>query len=369
MSAVLGATATPERKKPDLLLFLSAGLLLLIGLLTLYSATGGGGEFRKQILWLIVAVPFAILFYRVDPRVWALYSRSIYLVTLVLLALVWFPGLSHAVNKADRWIGIGSFQFQPSEPAKLLIIITFADFLARWRSKIRSLKGLAFSFLHILPAFGLVLLQPDLGTSLVFIALWVGMSIVAKQKLQLFGLALICGAVLALGAYRVGVIKPYQLGRVEELLSGGNYHSKTALISIGSGGLIGKGYNHGLLKESGLVPVQETDFIFTVIAEETGFIGSALTVLAFAFFLWRVWQVVQGSSVPLFRYMATGVFIVFSFHTLVNLLMVLGLFPVVGVPLPFISYGGSKMVLLFAMLGLLFNIRQRERVLAFETGH
>ncbi len=365
MNAVLGATATPEKRRTDWLLYISAGLLLLIGLLTLWSATGGGSEFKKQLVWLVVGLPFAVLFYKVDPRFWALYSRTLYVLTLLLLIMPWLPGFKYVINDANRWISFGAFQFQPSEPAKLLMILTFADFLARWRSQLRTVRGLAISFLHVCIAFALVLVQPDLGTSLVFIALWLGMSLVARQRLRLIALALVAGCMLFLGAWKVGVLKDYQVARVADLVRGGGYQTKIAINAIGSGKGIGSGYNKGPMKESGLVPVQESDFIFTVIAEETGFVGSVLTILAFAFFLWRVWLVSLNSTVPLFKYMAAGVFVVFAFHTIVNLFMVVALFPVVGVPLPFVSYGGSKMVLLFAMLGLLFNIRNRERVLAF----
>lgn len=333
--------------------------------MALYSATDGGSGFKRQVMWLLVGLPVGYAMYRIDPRIWAVYSRGLYVLMIVLLLLPKFPFLARGEASTERWVYLGFFQFQPSEPAKLLLILTFADFLARWRQGIRTLRGLAISFAHILPAFGLVFLQPDLGTSLVFIGIWIGMSLVAHQRLRLIGLAILVGALFFFAAAKFGILRDYQIARVTQFSSGGSYQSKMALTSIGSGQGIGQGWNQGPLKESGLVPVQESDFIFTVIAEETGFIGSTLTVLAFGLFLWRVWLVVLGATVPLTKYMAAGIFVVLSFHTIVNLYMVMALFPVVGVPLPFISYGGSKMVLLLAMLGLLFNIRDRERKLAF----
>src|SRR5581483_10520381 len=345
MNAIAGAKLT-ERRQMDWLLVGSAGLLLIIGLLALYSATGGGSEFKKQLVWLLVGLPFAYLMYRVDARIWAMYSRLLYTISAIILLLTKFSFFGKSINGAERWFSIGTLMFQPSEPAKLIFIITYADLIARWKQDFRTLKGFVVSVLFVGVPFLLVLIQPDLGTSMVFLALWLGMSLVARQRLSLLGLVLPLGAIALWGAWSFGILRDYQVARWTQFWNGKSYQIEIAILSIGSGQSLGQGYNKGQLKQSGLVPVQKSDFIFTVIAEETGFIGSALTILTFAFFLWRVWLVVLGAAVPLLRCMAAGIFIVFAFHTLVNLLMVVGMFPVVGVPLPFCSYGGSKMVLL-----------------------
>lgn len=346
-------------------LVISATILIGLGLFTLYSASAvqaGHRDFLKQATWVFIALPVFGLFLFMDPRVWGHYRPLLYGLNVFLLIAVFLPILGHAAKGSQRWVDIGPFQLQPSEPAKLLLVLTLADYLARRRESLRTLKGLCFSFLHVLPLFVLVYRQPDLGTSLVFICIWIGMSLVAGQRLRLLFLAFVTGVALFALAWNSPLIRDYQKERVRSLFSGeGHYHTDVAAQAMGTGGLVGSGYLRGELKESRLVPEQTTDFIFTVIAEEGGFVASLGILALFAFFLWRVWLIVANARVRLFQYMAAGCFVVYSFHILVNLLMVVHLIPVVGVPLPFWSYGGSALVVNFAMLGLLINLRSREK--------
>ena len=356
------------KRRLDWPLLLSAAVLLGVGLFTLWSATSiqpGHEEFRKQLIWILVALPGFCLFLLVDPRLWAAYSRVVYVAVILLLLLVFLPGLGKSAGGAQRWVDLGPFQLQPSELAKLLLVLTLADLLVRQRGSLRTWKGLLFSFAHILPPFALVLAQPNLSTCLALFALWLGMSIVAGQQLRTIGSLALAGA-LAFGvAWQTGMIKPYQKERLQYFTGDLSFQAERSLMAVGTGQVIGEGIGRGSLKEALFVPAATTDFIFTVLGEESGFVGSVLAVAAYAFFLWRVWLVVATANVRLFRLIASGIFVLFSFHTLVNLLVVVVVLPVTGVPLPFMSYGGSAMALNLAMLGLLLNIRGREKHLLF----
>lgn len=367
MRFTTAALKTEFRRRIDWPLFGSALILLLVGMITLYSASAvqpGHAPFWKQTTWLVLAIPAFALFLFMDPRSWGFYRWWLYGISIGMML---FVDLFGAVRGgAQRWFDLGPLNVQPSEIAKIILILTLADLIVRKKDTFRTFRTFSISLLHVLPIFILVLRQPDLGTSLVLICIWLGMSLVAGQKLRyLAGFVLAAVGFFAL-AWNTPIIREYQKERIRALVSGeGSYHTKVAELSIAYGRVVGVGYSKGALKESGLVPAQTTDFIFTVVAEEGGFIASVLIVGLYALFLWRVWLVVLNSTVLLFRYMAAGIFVVYSFHVLVNLGMVVGLLPVVGVPLPFMSYGGTAMVLNFALLGLLLNLRSREKNLVF----
>ena len=357
------------RRQMDWPLLISTVLLLLAGLLALWSASAvqpNHDDFRAQVQGIVLALPAFFIFLFVDPRVWRHYSKFLFIFTLVLLMLVWVPGLGRSGGGAERWITIGPVGLQPSEIAKLLVILTLADSFHRYQTHIRSLKFFALTFLHVLPAFILVAAQPSLSTSLVFLSLWVAMSIVAGQNLKYLATVAAVGAALFAFAWQSDLIRPYQKDRVKDYVSGElGFHTERSLASVGSGRFIGEGFARGPLKEAKYVPEATTDFIFTVVAEEGGFVGSSLLIALYGFFLYRVWLVAMNANYRFYRYVATGIFTVFAFHTLVNLFVVLGVFPVTGVPLPFVSFGRTAMLLSLAAVGLLLNIRGREKQLVF----
>ena len=357
------------RRQMDWPLLISTVLLLLAGLLALWSASAvqsDHADFRSQIIGIVFSLPAFFIFLLVDPRIWRHYSKLLFTLTLLLLVMVWVPGLGRSGGGAERWITLGSVGLQPSELAKLLVILTLADCFHRYQTHIRSLKYLGLTFLHVLPAFILVAAQPSLSTSLVFLVVWVAMSIVAGQNLKYLVTIAAAGAALFAFAWQSDVIRPYQKERVKDYVSGElGFHTERSLASVGSGRFIGEGFARGPLKEAKYVPEATTDFIFTVVAEEGGFVGSSLLIALYGFFLFRVWLVAMNANYRFYRYVATGIFTVFAFHTLVNLFVVLGVFPVTGVPLPFVSFGRTAMLLSLAAVGLLLNIRGREKQLVF----
>lgn len=350
-------------RRLDRWLVVSVLLLLLIGFLALWSASGvrpGHPEFKRQLVALGASLPFFLMFLRIDPRTYAWYSRVVYLGALGLLILVLVAG--KAEEGAVRRIDLGPFDFQASDAALFFMVFTLGALIARLRDRFASPGGFILTLLHILPLVVLVVLQPNLSRALSFFAVWIGMSIISGQRIRYIAAFLALLIPLTIFAYRAGIIKPYQAQRWVDYVSGNlSFHTQRAIISVGSGEVVGQGFGRGELKEARFVPVATTDFIFAVIAEEVGFIGSVLVVCAYAFFLYRVWLVVANGSGVYQRNVAAGIFIIFSYNTLVNLLVVVGLFPVTGVPLPFVSYGGTAMVVNMMMVATLLNLRLREK--------
>jgi rod shape determining protein RodA len=357
------AAQTSLIRRLDGWLLASVGLLLLIGFLALWSASAirpGHPEFKRQWVALLVSLPLLFIFLRTDPRVFAWYSRIVYLIALLLLVLVLVAG--KAEEGAVRRIDLGPFDFQAGEVALFLMVFTLGALIARLRSGFATPSGFILSLLHVLPLAALVMLQPNLSRALTFFAVWAGMSVISGQRIRYIAVFLALLIPLTIVAYRAGVIKPYQAKRWVDYVSGNlSFHTQRAIISVGSGEVVGQGFGRGELKEARFVPVATTDFIFAVIAEEVGFVGSVLVVCAYAFFLYRVWLVVANANGVYQRNVAAGIFVVFSYHTLVNLLVVVGLFPVTGVPLPFVSYGGTAMVVNMMMVGTLLSLRLREK--------
>jgi rod shape determining protein RodA len=359
-------TASVRRGSPwvqDGWLLASILFLMTIGMLALWSASAirpGHPEFKRQWIALAVSLPFFFFFLRVDLRIFARFRRLVYLLAVVLLLLVLVAG--KAEEGAVRRIDLGPFDLQAGDIALFLMVFTLGGVLARSKDSVATPRGFVVSLLHVLPLMALVVLQPNLSGALNFFAVWMAMSLVSGQRLRYILLLLALLVPLTIFAYQAGIIKPYQAKRWIDYVSGNmGFHTQRALISVGSGELVGQGFGRGELKEARFVPVATTDFIFAVIAEEVGFVGSVIVVAAYAFFLYRVWLVVAESPTRFYRNIAAGIFAIFAYNTLVNLFVVVGLFPVTGVPLPFISYGGTAMVVNLMMVGTLLNLRLRQR--------
>lgn len=360
-------------KRIDIGLLLAVAMLVAGGLIAIYSATTGtplATNFVKQITWLIIAAVPAVFFAVIDPLAWARRWRFLYLVNCVLLAVVLFAG--DARKGAQRWIEFpGGFQFQPSEVAKVFVIFTLAALLTRKGDAIKSAGGLLATLAHIVVPMLLIFRQPDLGTALVILAVWFGMVFVAGARAWHLAVVLLVCFAAFFGAWNTGVIKQYQKDRLVSFVNpdadskATGYHIRQARIAVGSGRSLGKGYGQGTQKKGRFIPEQHTDFIFTVVGEEGGFVGSLALVAAFGLLLWRVWLIIANATSLYYRYVATGVFAMLLFHVFVNIGMVTGLSPVVGVPLPFISYGGTITIVAMSLTGLLLGIRAREEELVF----
>lgn len=364
-SAVRSQVRARNIRRIDWWLLASAVLLLGMGLATLYSVGHTPryeGVFPRQIVRVAIGVVPFLLLLLIPPGAWRRSAPFLYVLNLLLLAAVLLVG--NRGGGAQRWVQLGPIEFQPSEMSKLFLALTMASFFAVRKDSIKRFSTFALSFLHMFVPAALVFAQPHLGSTVVLIVIWLSISIVAGVPAK-FMLAF---AIALFGAsfFVPGMLQPYQKERVKSLVGKGDtYQASRAQLAFGAGGLFGRGYLKGEQKEGGHIPAQNTDFIFTVVGEEGGFVGSALVLFAFGFFFYRAWLVMYRSVDPFSKYAAAGVLGALAFHTVANLFMNVQLLPVVGLWLPFFSYGGTAMWLCMASVGLLLSVRRHERPLLF----
>ena len=356
----------------DWSLLLLALLLTLCGLVLIHSATGGADRWlyvRKQVLWLGFGVVGLGLLAYLDYGRLARWHAPIYGVTLLLLLTV--ACLGHTAMGATRWLNLGGFRLQPSEFAKLGLIVTLAALFARRLDQRSHPSTLLRSVGHFGAPVLLVFFQPDLGTALVLLALWLGMSLAAGVRGA--HLAAVMGVIVVLcaGVWQTGLIKPYQRARLASFINpnadplGAGYHINQSRIAIGSGGLFGSGLLRGHQGRLHYIPEQRTDFIFTVVGEEAGFIGSVGLLGIYLLLVLRLLKIALRAKDELGLIMGAGVATMIAFQVLVNVGMTLGVMPITGIPLPFLSYGGSSLLTSFMALGLVLSISMRQRKIIF----
>ncbi|WP_347488070.1 rod shape-determining protein RodA [Desulfoscipio sp. XC116] len=326
----------------------------------------------KQFICILLGIAAAAVAIYIPYEDWRRYTKHFYIINLLLLGLV--LALGHTAMGAQRWIDIGPFAFQPSEPAKIIIIITLADFLARREEQLRTIKELLPGFIFVGVPLLLILMQPDLGTSLVFIAILFGMLFIASSKplmvSGIFGAGLAGVVGLVWSHLKFGTWIPlheYQLKRLIIFLDpwsdiqGAGYHVIQSQIAIGSSGFWGKGLLRGTQSFLEFLPIRHTDFIFSVLAEETGFLGAALLLVLFGVFLYRGVRIAAEAKDMFGTLMAVGIVSMITFQILVNVGMAVAIMPVTGLPLPLFSYGGTSIVTNMIAIGVLLNIYMRRQ--------
>jgi rod shape determining protein RodA len=273
------------------------------------------------------------------------------------------------VNASRAWIVFGGFQFQPAEIAKPALILMLATLFHERRESALGLRALLEALAIASVPMVLILAQPDLGTAIVFLAITFGVLLLARVKVRyLVALALIGVCSLA-GAYQLNILKQYQVERLTTFfdsgavdLQGAGYNVNQAQIAVGSGQLTGQGYLQGTQTSLSYVPENHTDFIFTVVAEELGFLGAMVLLGLFALVLWRCLRIAASSRDTFGTLIAGGVVAVFSFQLFINVGMSIGIMPVTGLPLPFVSYGGTSLIGSLIMVGLVQNVHMRRSV-------
>ncbi|MDH7603107.1 MAG: rod shape-determining protein RodA [Armatimonadota bacterium] len=356
----------------DFVLALATATILVFGCLAIYSAAGTKATYyvERQLVYALIGILGAIIAASIDHETYHRYAGKLYGWTIVLLLFVLKFG--HQSKGAVRWIALGPFQFQPSEFAKVVMVICLAIFFATRQDQIREFKTVVLSLLYIAVPMLLIFKQPDLGTSLTLIAIWVVTAFVAgvdAKHLLAFGLFAVLLGVAAW--YVPGVMKDYQKARLVSFINpnadplGSGYHVIQSRIAIGSGRFLGKGYLKGTQRKLRFIPEQHTDFIFTVVGEELGFVGAVGLVALYFIFLWRALDIMAAAEDARGRLIAAGIVGMFLFHIFVNLGMTLGIMPVTGVPLPFFSYGGSSLVTALIAVGLLEGISIRRHKISF----
>jgi rod shape determining protein RodA len=360
--------------------------IVIYGLVVVYSASRGGPKgasyVHKQIMWAVAGLLIFALMVSLDHKSYPRLTRWIYAINISLLIAVLIFGKE--VNGAKSWFGIGSLGIQPSEFAKLAVIICLAVFLAKNRDQLHEFRIFALSFGLVAVPLILVLAQPDLGTSLVITSIWFGMVFAAGARakhLILFvsavaALALIgwFGPTLAskyLGVQTRQVFKEYQKKRLTSFLNpevdprASGFHIIQARIAVGSGQATGKGYLHGTQGQLGFIPERNTDFIFTVVAEELGFVGAGFLLLLYFSLLWKGLVIASETEDTVGRLTIVGIVSMFLYHIVQNVGMTIGIMPVTGVPLPLFSYGGSNLLVSMMALGLLVGIGMRRHKINF----
>jgi rod shape determining protein RodA len=344
---------------------LTAALLLVsLGMLSMWSLAQGGaspGTVWRQLWWVGIGGFALLAVASVDYRNLVRAAPGLYLIGLGLLVTVYVLG--RTVSGARRWIHLGPFTFQPSELFKLIFVLTLAWALtSRWGRPL-SRSSLVWTGLLVAVPFALVVRQPDLGTALVLLPVLAAILVGVGVPFRILG-ALLLGAMAAMPLAWF-VLKDYQRERLLVYLDpfrdplGTAYNVIQAKIAIGSGQLLGKGVSGATQSRLAFLPERHTDFIFAVFAEMWGFLGCLVLILAYGLLVLRGFEIAATAREPRGRIVALGVTALFAAQALINMGMVTGLLPVVGIPLPFVSYGGSSMVVSLMGLGLLLSVRMR----------
>jgi rod shape determining protein RodA len=377
MDIVAGRAYVDERRPirhVDPLLLIVTGILLVMGFFLLYSATNQTLRqdrldpflrVNRQMVTSAIGVVLLLLMATFDYRFLKVYAGFLYAGIVVALLLVRIPFLGSSAAGAQRWFDVAGFQITPSEFAKLGLIVMLAASLSEMRHAMPTVQDVIRLCAVALVPLILVFIQPDIGTAIVMVAITAGMFLVAGVSGRHLAALLVICVVLIAAAFQLGVIKEYQLDRLRAFIDRENtpadvrYNLDQAEIAVGSGGLFGQGYLHGRQTTLDYVPEQHTDFIFTVAGEEFGFVGSLFVLTLFALLMWRAIRIAFLSKDPFGTYLATGVAIMFAVQMFVNIGMVIGIMPITGVPLPFLSYGGSSMLASCIGVGILLNVHMR----------
>ena len=363
----------------DRWLTFSVAAMLVIGTILVWAATrtwfasqGLDPQYylKRHIINIVIGLALGYAITLIDYRLLRAYTPILWGVGVLGLIAVAIPGIGTVVNGARAWITLpGGFQIQPGEVAKISIILGIAMLLSEHGdvdsgpSDRDVLKALAISAIPM----ALIMLQPDLGTAIIIGVAMIAIIAASGARTRWVTGLLLIAVIGVLGAAKVGIMSQYQVKRLTSFVNPSadpqqsGYQLRQSRITIGSGGVVGRGLFNGPQTNGRFVPEQQTDFIFTVAGEETGFIGSALILLLFGLFFWRAFLIAQRTNDLFGRLVCIGVIGWFAFQTFENIGMTMGLMPMTGVPLPFISYGGSSMFATLVGFGLLQNVHLRSR--------
>lgn len=359
------AVSDRRRNRPDWILFATMVVLAIFGLVMIYSATRASGSFpmERQMIFVAVGIVIFLVTSFIDYREYRAITPYLYGgVVLLLAAVFFFPER----NGARRWIDFGFIDLQPAEVAKVVVVLALASILAP-HSRDDARPDLTWSKIGLvlvavaIPAV-LIYQQPDLGTMIVFVFMMMAMLFAAGASWRQLITLSVSGLTAIVVLLQTGAIADYQLDRIRVLVDpnidpqGIGYNLKQSKLAIGSGRLFGSGLFEGTQTNFQYVPEQETDFIFTAVAEQLGFVGGLLVLLAFTVLIWRVLVIASGARDRYGALITVGVASMFMFHIFINIGMTMGITPVTGLPLPFLSLGGSTFLSLTFALGIVNSI-------------
>src|SRR3990167_9013439 len=345
--------------------------IIAAGLVTMKSFTGGeniGGFFDKQIIWVLVGFSVFFIFSFIDFRFLKRTSVIVFLFLLISLILLTLFILGRVSNGPKSWFDFGYFSFQPVDMMKLVLVLILAKYFSRRHVEIRDIKHIFISGFYAFVPFLLVLLQPDFGSAMVVVFIWLGMVLVSGiSKTHL--LAVGVSGLLIFAAFWFVIFAPYQKARIINFIhpladiNGTGYNAFQSTVAVGSGEITGKGLGFGTQSRLKFLPQPQADFIFAAYAEEWGFVGSLLILVLYGLVIWRILYSATLGSSNFEILFGMGIAIFFMSHILINIGMNLGLMPVTGIPLPFMSYGGSHLLVEFAGLGILMSMKRYGRAL------
>ncbi|MFC1756693.1 rod shape-determining protein RodA [Patescibacteria group bacterium] len=352
----------------DWLLVFTFTPLLGAGLVTMRPFLGEGSSyfFNRQIIWIILGVLVFLVFSNID---WRFLKTSGFLLGLfgfgvvVLLTLLFFGQVTRG---SSRWLNFFFFSIEPTEPLKLLLILMLAKYFSRRHIEIAQFKHIIVSGLYALIPTILIFFQPDFGSSLVFVLIWLGMIMVSGISKKHLILVLVLIAIVFVGSWQFA-LKDYQKDRILTFLNpnhdpqGAGYNALQSMIAVGSGQLWGKGIGYGTQSRLNFLPEYRTDFIFSAFAEEWGFIGVLIIFSCFGFLIWRILRIAYFGQSNFERLFGIGLAIFLMIHFVLHIGMNVGVLPITGLSMPFLSYGGSHMLTVFAGLGVLMGFRRHSQ--------
>ena len=348
-----------------------AALLILYGVIMIFSANQNQEDLKDlwqtQLTRAAIGLTLLVIVAAVDYRYYASLYKFLYVVMLVFLATLFIA--AELTAGTLRWLDFRLFPVQPSEIAKIVVIVITAKIIADRDGQMDKFRNLLFSLILILPPLVLIFLQPDLGTTIIIAVVWFVMALMGG--VHLFHIGLLGLAALLTSPFVWLTMVDYQRDRVMLFLNPdqadpGYFNIQQALISIGSGGLLGKGFSIGTQNQLHFLRVRHTDFIFSVIGEELGMLGAFLLFALIVALIWRIMRAADLTGDPFGRLICIGVAGLFFFQSFVNLGVNLGLLPVTGTPLPFVSFGGSSLIASLIALGLVQSVLMRRKTLDFE---
>ena len=354
--------------KPDLILLTSIIILSLFGILMIYSASYVWAEYKfnnpyKFALtqWIFLLIGYFIIYISLNiPYTYYLKKANIiFIICLILLILVLIPGIGSVRNGSRSWFGIGGFGIQPSEFTKLGMIIFTSKYLATNEKILNNIKnGVLPILIVLLLIFGLIMLQPDFGTGVIIVITIIGLLFISGVNISFF---IRLGLLGLLAVSLLIIVAPYRIKRIVSFLNpwtdplGSGFQIIQSLYAIGPSGLLGSGFGNSIQKHFYL-PEPQTDFIFSIISEEFGFMGIIIVATLFIIIIYRGFRISKNCENKFGKYLAFGITFGFAFQTILNLMVVVGLIPVTGVTLPFLSYGGSSLLITMLSISILLNI-------------
>ena len=356
----------------DRLLFLIIIIIGVFGIVMIYSASAIWAEYKfqdpfkfvkSQSLFFLIGIIMCLVVSRIPPDFWKKYANKIILACFILLVLVLIPGIGTVRNGSRSWFGIGGLGIQPSEFAKIGLIIFVSKYLSQNQKELRDIKKGVLPILLVIGVFFLlIMLEPDFGTAMVIVLTLVSLIFISGVKVSFF---IKIGLVGLMGIVALIIVAPYRMARIISFLNpwsdplGSGFQIIQSLYAIGPGGLLGQGFLNSNQKHFYL-PEPQTDFIFSIISEEFGFLGVLIVVSFFFFLFYRSVKISLKSNDLFQKFLAFGLSIGILIQATLNLCVVIGLIPVTGVTLPFFSYGGSSLLVTMIIIGIILSISRKQ---------